>query len=160
MLPSVRLTPSAAEAIAVCARASADGNETGGIVLGHDTGTELLVTLAGDPGPNAVRTPRRFLRDLAHAQALADAAYDDDGSVWIGEWHTHPRGPAEPSPLDRRTYQSHLADPSLGFDRFLTLIVLPCHDHGWEHVILAAWVVTRSRVEATTVTIIEDVPDA
>lgn len=159
MLPTVKLAASVAEAIAGQARASADGNETGGIVLGHDTGAELIVTVAGDPGPTAVRTPKRFLRDLAHAQALADLAYDRDGSVWIGEWHTHPRGPAEPSPLDRRTYRSHLADPSLGFDRFLTLIALPCRDHGWDHVVLAPWVVTRSHIAAVTVSV-EEAPGA
>ena len=147
MHSEVRLTAGVAQAIAVGARTSEDGNETGGIVLGHDTGTEFVVTLAGDPGPNAIRTPNRFKRDLEHAQALADTAYDRDGSVWIGEWHTHPRGPAEPSSLDLRTYRSHLADPSLGFDRFLTLIVLPCHDHGWGHVIVAAWVVSTEWIE-------------
>ena len=105
-----------------------DGKETGGIVL-ETTGTEFIVSVAGDPGPNAFRTPSRFKRVLEHAEALADTAYDHDGSIWIGEWHTHPRGPAHPSPLDLSTYRSHLADPSLGFNRFLTLIVLPCHDH-------------------------------
>jgi len=159
MLPSVKLNTTAAEAIANGAKASIDGNETGGIVLGHDIGSAFVVTVAGDPGPKAVRTPDRFQRDLAHAQELADTAYELDGSVWIGEWHTHPRGPVEPSSLDRRTYQSHLANPSLDFERFLSLIVLPCHEHGWEHVVVAAWVLARDAIDSAVVTVGEG-PDA
>jgi integrative and conjugative element protein (TIGR02256 family) len=137
----VTLTADVADVIAREARGSADGTETGGIVLGHDRDGELVVTIVGGPGPAALRTPNLFKRDLAHAQALADDAYDRDGSVWIGEWHTHPAGPAAPSAVDLNTYAAHLADPSLGFDRFLSIIVLPCAEHGWQHVSAVAWVV-------------------
>lgn len=146
----VTLTTSAAESIAREARQSDDGAETGGILLGHDQEDDLLVTDAGGPGPAAVRTPNRFKRDLANAQALADDAYDRDGSVWIGEWHTHPKGPSEPSAVDLRTYFSHLADNTLGFDRFLSLIVQPCSAHGWEHVTVAAWVIHGTIAELAT----------
>jgi len=159
MQPAVRLRSAVAQVIAAQAKASADGTETGGILLGHDRGEALVVTVAGDPGPNSQRTPSRFQRDLAHAQALADQAHDRDGSVWIGEWHTHPRGPVEPSELDCRTYASHLADASLGFDRFLSLIVLPCCDHGWEHVTVTAWVMTGGVIEVADITI-EETDDA
>lgn len=149
----VTLTASLAEIIALEARASADGTETGGIVLGHDRDGELLVTFVGGPGPAALRTSNRFKRDLAHAQALADEAYDRDGSVWIGEWHTHPTGPAAPSTVDLNTYAKHLADPTLEFERFLSIIVLPCAEHGWQHVTAAAWVIegdTAERAELRT----------
>ncbi len=129
------------------ARASADGLETGGILLGHDLGTHLLVTVAGGPGPNATREKNRFLRDLDHARALADEAYDRDGSIWIGEWHTHLTGPAEPSAVDLTTYADHLADGRLGFERFLSVIVLPCPDHGWQHVSAVAWVMAGNIAE-------------
>lgn len=142
---------SAAAAISVEARQSADGNETGGILLGYDTGDRLHVVTAGGPGPAAQRSPHRFLRDLEHARALADQAYDHDGSVWIGEWHTHPTGPARPSPLDLKTYTAHVANAELGFERFLACIVLPCPDHDWAHVQLAAWVVTRTVAETADV---------
>lgn len=146
----VTLAATAIESIATEARDSADGAETGGILLGHDRDGELLVTEAGGPGPAAVRTPNRFLRDLAHARALADGAYGRDGSVWIGEWHTHPTGPSEPSAVDLRTYFSHLSDETLGFKRFLSLITLPCDEHGWQHVTVAAWVVHDTVAELTT----------
>jgi integrative and conjugative element protein (TIGR02256 family) len=157
MQPSVTITRPVADAIAQHAAMSADGNETGGIVIGHDLGDSLAVTAVGGPGPNATRTPNRFLRDLDHAQQLADEAYDDDGSVWIGEWHTHPTGPAQPSPVDLATYADHLANPALGFRRFLAFIVLPCPTHQWEHINLAAWVIESD--QATLVSIHIDSAD-
>jgi integrative and conjugative element protein (TIGR02256 family) len=155
----VKLRAEAARLIANEAKASADGTETGGILLGHDRSDALDVTVAGDAGPNAQRTRHYFKRDLVHARLLADQGYDHDGSVWIGEWHTHPRGPAEPSKLDRHTYMSHLADASLRFDRFLSLIVLPCSEHGWDHITVTAWVMTSEVTEAAVITI-EKMDDA
>ena len=143
----VTLSECALLAINTEARASADGLETGGILLGHDLGVRMHVSVAGGPGPDATRAKTRFLRDLNYARSLADEAYDRDGSVWIGEWHTHPSGPAEPSPLDLTTYSNHLANEALGFQRFLSLIVLPCRGHGWEHVSVVGWVIAGAIAE-------------
>jgi integrative and conjugative element protein (TIGR02256 family) len=140
----IRVLPAAAQAINGHAVESADGNETGGILLGHDLGDTLVVTVAGGPGPNAVRTPYRFNRDLAYSQALADDAYARDGSVWIGEWHTHPKGQASPSQVDLSTYLAHLATPDLGFTRFLSFIALPCPAHGWSEVNIVPWLIEPS----------------
>ena len=126
------------------APASADGRETGGILLGHDLGGRLFVTVAGEPGPNAVRRTDGFVRDLDHARGLGDAAYEHDGSVWIGEWHTHPGGPTTPSPTDMSTYARLLADPDLTFERVLSLIVTPCPVHGWKETRVTGWVVDRA----------------
>ena len=143
----VTLSESALLAINTEASASADGLETGGILLGHDLAVRMHVTVAGGPGPEATRRKTRFLRDLKYARSLADEAYDRDGSVWIGEWHTHPSGPAEPSPFDLSTYSNHLADDALGFQRFLSLIVLPCPGHGWAHLSVAGWVIAGAIAE-------------
>src|SRR5205807_598109 len=109
------------------APSSVDGRETGGILLGHDPGPGAIpqITVAGDPGPRADRRPDGFNRDLEHARRLADAAFARDGSIWIGEWHTHPGGPPCPSPMDMTTYTSLLEDDELGFVRLLSLIVTP-----------------------------------
>lgn len=112
-----------------------DPLETGGVLLGHRATATFHVTVAGGPGPWAVRRPNYFLRDLDHARTLAAAAWETDRSQWIGEWHTHPRGPARPSPLDLRTYRRLLTDPELGFDAFLSLVVTPAG--------LTAWAVAR-----------------
>ncbi len=102
------------------------------------------MTVAGDPGPNADRRPDGFVRDLDHARRLGDIAYERDGSVWVGEWHTHPGGPLTPSPTDLGTYATLLADPDLAFERVLSLIVTPCPLHGWEETRTTAWIVDRS----------------
>lgn len=151
MRPSVTISANAARTISDESKASADGRETGGILLGHDTPGELYVRKAGGPGPSAHRSRHRFLRDLQHARDLADAVYELDGSVWLGEWHTHPEGPAEPSDLDLTTYAAHLSDSSLGFDRFLACIVVPCPEHRWAHVGLCVWIVTRTGAIAADV---------
>ena len=122
----VDLSETAAATIAHEARRSADGNETGGLLLGelHDDG-HYDVRHAGDPGPHAIRQPAFFLRDLAHAQHLATATWTLDRSQWIGEWHTHPRGPAHPSGTDLTTYGHLLDDPDLVFTAILSIIVSP-----------------------------------
>lgn len=137
----IRLASGARTTISREAPRSADLTETGGILLGHDRGDHFLVTTAGGPGPHPVREARRFLRDLAYSKALADRAYRRDGSVWIGEWHTHPEGHPEPSDLDLTTYARHIEDPRLGFARFLTVIAVPCTVHGWLEVNLIPWII-------------------
>ena len=151
--------PNAVRSIASESRASEDGNETGGILLGHDSAGDLCVRRAGGPGPNAKRSPHRFLRDLQHARDLADHAYDVDGSIWLGEWHTHPQGPATPSDLDLTTYSAHLSDTSLAFDRFLACIVLPRPEHQWTHVILNAWIITPMAATLAEINVSPEEPD-
>lgn len=130
------------------AKASADGLETGGILLGHDyEGDDLIeVTQAGDAGPRAKRERRSFLRDLKHARRLADVAYEDDGSVWIGEWHTHTNESPLPSPRDLSTYLQLLDDPSLEFSRFASIIVT-AESEDWDDLVLWPWVITPTVVQ-------------
>lgn len=120
-------------------------HETGGLLLGRRSGDDLLVTGAGDPGPNSEHGPRRFRRDLVHAQQLATEVWTRDGSEWIGEWHTHPRGPLHPSPFDVAVYRTFLDDPELGFTHVLAVIVSP------EPFSMTTWLV-RAEEHATVVT--------
>ena len=75
----------------------------------------------------AVRQPTFFLRDLDQTQHLAVEAFAHDGSVWIGEWHTHPWSASVPSDRDLFTY----ADPDLHFVGIISLIV--ADDQDWDH---------------------------
>jgi integrative and conjugative element protein (TIGR02256 family) len=122
-MPDLRIIPKALMLIGEEAIRSRDGLETGGILLGTDDGQEIVIRHAGGPGPKARRETHRFLRDLAHAQQLAEQAWKEDQSRWIGEWHTHPSGDLTPSNYDLEAYTRHLHDPELSFKRFLTLIV-------------------------------------
>jgi integrative and conjugative element protein (TIGR02256 family) len=146
--PLIQLVAGAADTISREAPTSVDGSETGGILLGHDLEDTITVTTAGDPGPRANRRPDGFLRDLAHARRLADDAYQRDGSVWVGEWHTHPSGPPTLSDIDIKTYTDLLGDPDLVFNRILSIIVTACPVHGWSELVLAPWVIDRAGVQA------------
>lgn len=131
---TVALPSSAVEAIRREAAAAPDGYETGGILLGHTS--PLRLTVAGGPGPGAVRTRSFFLRDLQYSQTLAAREAALSGARWLGEWHTHPAGPAYPSPADLSTYRRLQQDPHAGLSSgVLSLIVSP-RDSEW---IMTAW---------------------
>jgi len=147
----VRLGSRAAAVIESEARRSRDGNETGGILLGRIDGDVAAVCDAGGPGPRAVRKPRFFLRDLEHAQRLADLAYQRDGSIWIGEWHTHTAGEPAPSSLDLHTYTQLFGDPELRFEVLVSVILTA--DNGWHEPV--AWACYPDRAE--TVPLVVDI---
>lgn len=130
---SIELTQGARAAIAAAAALSEDGKETGGILLGRDPDAEgiIEVLLAAGPGPQALRGRSYFLRDLHYSRRLARLAYEREGLQWVGDWHTHPRGPASPSNFDLHTYTSHLSDRELNFEAFVAVIVTPDAKFGW-----------------------------
>lgn len=149
----VVISPIARRLIAREASASVDGRETGGLLLGFDPdrNSRIVITQAGDAGPAAIRRPDFFNRDLGHAQELAEAAYRLDHSVWIGDWHTHPMGGAEPSWKDLDTYGRFLAADDLGFVVFVAIIVNPDPIRRWETPILNGWTIGRDRIEAVPI---------
>jgi integrative and conjugative element protein (TIGR02256 family) len=148
----LRLTATAAATIREEALNSRDGTETGGILLGSADHPHFLVRQAGRAGPAAVRLPAFFLRDLAHAQRLAAEAWDTDGSVWIGDWHTHPRTPPTPSERDLHTYAQLLADPELAFTAFAALIISPARPD-WLHLKARAWIYRTGHVASVTIVV-------
>lgn len=79
-------------------------NETGGVLLGRieEDGTGR-VAYASDAGPNAVETPERFDRDVAHCQGWIDERLQPGVCEYLGEWHSHTLGEARPSPLDAQS---------------------------------------------------------
>lgn len=139
------ITDVALSAIAREAVQSVDGLETGGILLGNDAADGIDIRHAGGPGPNATRGERTFTRDLDHARRLANSAWSEDRSQWIGEWHTHPTGGLSPSEVDLHSYLRHLHDPELRFDRFVVIIA---GFDSFAHVIVATWIVDRNHILA------------
>lgn len=123
---------------------SRDGLETGGLLLGHgpDLGDHIQVVEAGDPGPTAQREPAFFLRDLGHAQVLAERAWERENAIWVGEWHTHLTDNPTPSLADLSTYAGLLQSTGLEFEVFLSLIVTPHSDSGWQEPQIWPWVLT------------------
>lgn len=139
----IEVAESVFETLCAESRVSVDGRETGGIVLGHDFEWRIVVTSVGTPGSNADRQPDSFLRDLEHSRLLADEAFEREGSVWLGEWHTHPTGGVSPSPVDIDTYQRLLMNDELAFSRIVSLVVCPCFQHGWSELTIGAWIMSN-----------------
>ncbi|WP_426939764.1 Mov34/MPN/PAD-1 family protein [Pseudarthrobacter sp. S6] len=152
-MPDIWIIPEALALIGEEAIRSRDGLETGGILLGTDDGREIVVRHAGGPGAKAHRESNRFLRDLAHAQQLAELAWKEDQSQWIGEWHTHPSGDLSPSNYDLEAYARHLHDPELSFRRFLTIIVGLTRTG---EIMAVAWIVDQETALPVPVAVADD----
>lgn len=149
------LTSNAYDQMLTKSQLAADGNETGGILLGHDLGmgAGFVVRHCGDPGPDAVRQPARFQRDLAHARMLAERAARLDGSVWIGEWHTHLLEIPAPSMRDLNTYRALLLDQEIQFPRILSIIILCDRDSNWPNPRIFAWSITTNSLRPLPVSV-------
>lgn len=84
-------------------------DETGGMLLGYvrSGGRQRDFVIAGSvpAGPKAEHKPHRFVPDGDWQQAHLERAYHDSGRVisYLGDWHSHPGGGLQPSPIDRRT---------------------------------------------------------
>jgi integrative and conjugative element protein (TIGR02256 family) len=133
------------------AAVAADGREIGGILLGFDAPVQerFWVTEASEAGPVAERRPTYFRRDLDFVSWVAERAFAIDGSQWIGDWHTHPGGPPEPSGTDLASWREALAASDLSV--FLALILVPGAERGWEHPSRQAWAVTAASLRALAV---------
>ncbi len=79
--------------------------ETGGMLLGWRVGQEIAVVRRIAAGPGAKRESERFEADGPWQQERLTAAYEDSGRTvtYLGDWHSHPHGPARPSTRDRDT---------------------------------------------------------
>jgi integrative and conjugative element protein (TIGR02256 family) len=77
--------------------------ETGGVLAGYkDEHGNFHITHASDPGPMAVRSPAKFIKDVVHCQAFLDDVYIRSSGkiVYLGEWHSHPNMNNLPSVTD------------------------------------------------------------
>lgn len=145
LAPTITIAADAWRLISLEAVRSIDGLETGGILLGVDDGQTLQVLHAGGPGPHAVRGPRTFMRDRKYAQRLADSAWAEDCSQWIGEWHTHVNTAPIPSEIDLDSYMRHLVDPDLDFDRFVAVILSIDATHEAD---VTAWIIDTNHARS------------
>ena len=103
----------------------------------------VWVDAAGAAPPGSVETDTRFVLGVEGLGAEAERlARESLGSVrFVGTWHTHPTGEAEPSARDRASMADVCtrADPRV--ERFLMLIVGSPHASEPD---LRAYVFTRS----------------
>lgn len=101
---SLQLTPHAYNTIAEESTRN-PLRETGGILLGHQEGANLIIVHAVHV-PSASASPTRYERNEAETRRQLEAfkvAHPlDDVDGYIGEWHSH-TGNAGPSSIDRAT---------------------------------------------------------
>jgi integrative and conjugative element protein (TIGR02256 family) len=95
-------------AIAMTAEASrVFPRETGGLLIGYndERSSESVVCACVGPGPRAIHGRSHFMPDHAHHERETARLYVDSGRTWsyLGDWHSHPCGPASLSRKDRRT---------------------------------------------------------
>ncbi|MFW6383950.1 MAG: Mov34/MPN/PAD-1 family protein [Halodesulfurarchaeum sp.] len=94
----IELRPSVRAGIVGHARAAAPAEACG--LLGGRDADPATVTVA-IPTPNVADRPRdRYVVD-PEALVAGHDALEADGQALLGFYHSHPRGPAEPSAIDR-----------------------------------------------------------
>jgi integrative and conjugative element protein (TIGR02256 family) len=88
--------------------------ETGGVWMGYEAGDDVVVTCVIGPGPRAVHEEARFEPDAEYQLAEIDRHYQESGRVdsYVGEWHTHPLGGVNLSPVDQRALREVAQDPA------------------------------------------------
>lgn len=130
--------------------------ETGGVLLGYwASPTEVVVTRAVGPGPNAAHRRTSFVPDHAFHLAEIAAHYDRTAGVevYLGDWHTHPGAVnATPSSKDKSAVKRIAADAEARAPKALAMIATgegcvwePSCWVGRLEPLLAIW--TRLRLE-------------
>ncbi|MBA3239811.1 MAG: Mov34/MPN/PAD-1 family protein [Acidobacteria bacterium] len=99
--------------------------ETGGILIGRiESATEIHVTHASGPGPNAVHQPAHFLRDTTYCAGVLREHYERHGVDYVGEWHSHVNLLRVPSHGDLLTLAGIMSDPDYDFQVFSMLLAV------------------------------------
>jgi integrative and conjugative element protein (TIGR02256 family) len=83
-------------------------NETGGVLVGFDAGNGLVVTAVVGPGPQATHKHDGLVPDYDFHDAEIKRLYVESGRLhtYLGDWHSHPDGPAMLSTRDKRTLKA------------------------------------------------------
>jgi integrative and conjugative element protein (TIGR02256 family) len=99
--------------------------ETGGILVGVIERNAVRVAAASGPGPRAVRTRSMFLRDKQYCSNFLNEHYQQNGSDYVGDWHSHIglSAPTELSPGDIRTLTNVLYDPDYSDLPFFAVVL-------------------------------------
>lgn len=107
--------------------------EVGGLLLGWRDDRERIVTGLVGPGPGALHGRNAFVPDHAWQVAQLHQAFSASGGDldYLGDWHSHPAGAAQLSPVDRTTLARiarRVPDP--------IMVIAAGAGHGWT---LGSW---------------------
>ncbi len=90
-------------------------NEAGGALMGYwsEDDKEVVITDVIGPGPDATHKPTSFKPDYSFQEKEIERLYNESGRThtYLGDWHSHPDGPAELSGTDRRTLKNIASFP-------------------------------------------------
>jgi hypothetical protein len=103
-------------------------SETGGILVGRylSDGEIAAVELASGPPGDSEAGVDWFKRGKdGLAELLAEQWSRPDRRYYVGEWHFHPLGNAEPSPQDLNQIREFAADENYRCQRPILIIVSP-----------------------------------
>src|SRR5437868_921976 len=99
--------------------------ETGGVLIGFQDGTDMVITKATEPGPKAVRTISNFLIDTEYCRRVLQEEYSLSGADYVGEWHSHVVPFDGLSGGDVSTIVGIMTDPEYHFHSFVVILALP-----------------------------------
>jgi proteasome lid subunit RPN8/RPN11 len=99
-------------------------NETGGILVGFNSGLDINIILASDAGPNAQSSAAHFLRDTDYCRRVLEEEYAKNGADYVGEWHSHVMSLRRLSSGDLQTLAGLFVDPDYDFLSFAIVLVV------------------------------------
>lgn len=116
--------------------------ETGGLLIGyHDRSGWPVISNVIGPGPDAVHALDRFVPDYRHQEEELGLRYERSGRRhgYLGDWHSHPGGAAEPSSADVRVLRRIACAPAARLTEPLMAIAVPsvstsCAIAVWQYV--------------------------
>lgn len=99
--------------------------EVGGVIAGYWNGNSVVITECVGPGAEATHLPATFVPDYQfHAREIERIYAASNGrDVYLGDWHSHPSGPAALSALDKRTLRSIAKDQGAQCPRPVMLLL-------------------------------------
>jgi integrative and conjugative element protein (TIGR02256 family) len=113
--------------------------ETGGLLVGYwaQSGSEVVITEATLPGPNAIETTDSFTPDYDFDRELIARRFisSDERYTYLGDWHSHPEGEIYLSPDDLQALRVIGETPAAKAGRPLMIVV-----GGEESSGLGAWI--------------------
>ena len=113
---------------------NANGQETGGILMGYYTRRHdcAVVTDVTGPPEDSKRARATFYRGVRGLQAWIGRLWREKRHYYLGEWHYHPGGTATPSPTDDNQMRSISTDKKTRCPEPVLLLVGGNPSEHWE----------------------------
>ena len=102
-------------------------NESGGALMGYWSEEEktVVITNVVGPGPNAKHARYSFVPDYEFQEQQIAEIYSTSGRLrtYLGDWHSHPDGPASLSNTDKRTLKNIADFPKARAEKPLMILL-------------------------------------